>query len=49
MKVDQEDRVSNILREAKLFLSIFDDLVSNLSEKDIKLYRNKIEKETRLS
>lgn len=45
IKVDQKDKVKTMLKEAKQFVSIFDELVSNLSEKDIKLYRDKIEKE----
>ena len=44
MKVDQEIKVKSMLQEAKTFVSNFDGLVSNLSEKDINLYREKISK-----
>ena len=42
MKVDQENKIKIMLQEAKSFVSEFDELVSNLSEKEINLYRNKI-------
>ena len=42
MKVDQEDKIKAMLTEAKNFISHFDELVSNLSEKEIKEYRDKI-------
>jgi len=42
MKVDQEDKVKRMLIEAQNFISDFDDLVSNLSDKEIKKYRDKI-------
>jgi len=42
MKVDQEDKVKEMLKEAKEFISDFDEEVSNLSDKDVKEYRNKI-------
>ena len=42
MKVGQEDKVKFMLTEAQNFISEFDDLVSNLSEKEIKEYRNKV-------
>ncbi len=45
MKVDQEIKVRMMLQEAKTFVSDFDELVSNLSEEDITLYREKISKE----
>ena len=41
MKVDQEDKVKEMLKEAKEFISDFDEEVSNLSDKDVKEYRNK--------
>ena len=42
MKIDQEDKVKGMFIEAQNFISNFDELVSNLSEKEIKEYRNKI-------
>jgi len=42
MKVDKEDEVYKMLQEAKIFISMFDNLVSNLGEKDISRYRDKI-------
>ena len=39
MKVDQEDAVAHMLREGKSFVSIFDEIVSNVSEEEIKGYR----------
>ena len=39
MKVDQEDKIKEMLSDAKLFVSQFDELVSNLTEKEIKDYR----------
>lgn len=45
MKVDQESKVRAMLQEAKIFVSDFDEFVSNLSDKEIIEYRNKISKE----
>ena len=42
MKVDQEIKVKVMLTEAQNFISNFDELVSNLSEKEIKKYRERI-------
>lgn len=39
MKVDQEDKIKEMLKDAKLFVSQFDEFVSNLTEKEIKDYR----------
>ena len=39
MKTDKEDKVKVMLRQAKIFVSFFDDLVSNLSDSEIKNYR----------
>ena len=44
MKVDQEDKVKIMITEAQNFISEFDELVSNLSDKEIKEYRDKISK-----
>ncbi|MGE0792961.1 MAG: HEPN domain-containing protein [Candidatus Woesearchaeota archaeon] len=40
MKVDQEKNVEIMLNEAKDFISEFDELVSNITEDDVKKYRN---------
>jgi len=40
MKVDQENKVKVMLRDAQEFISYFDELVPNLSEKEIIEYRN---------
>ena len=45
MKVDQEIKVRVMLQEAKVFVSNFDEVVSNLSEKDITLHRERISKQ----
>ena len=42
MKVDQEDKVKEMHKEEKELISDFDEEVSNLSDKDVKEYRNKI-------
>jgi len=42
MKVGQENKVKAMIIEAQNFISDFDEIVSNLSEKEIKEYRNKI-------
>jgi hypothetical protein len=39
MKIDQEPKVKIMLQEAKRFVSYFDEVVSNLSESEIKEYR----------
>ncbi len=44
MKVDQEDKIEEMLKGAKLFVSQFDELISNLSENEIKSYRGIISK-----
>jgi|SRR3989338_11068005 len=44
MKVDQENKVKAMLIEAQNFISNFDELVSNLSESEIKEYRDRISK-----
>jgi len=45
MKVDQESKIRRMLQEAKTFISGFDELVSILSDGEIKKYREKISKE----
>jgi len=42
MKVDQENKVKIMLTEAQNFVSTFDELISSLSNKEIKEYRDKI-------
>ena len=42
MKVDQENKIILMLKEAQNFISGFDEFVSNLSEKEIKEYRKAI-------
>lgn len=42
MKVGQEDKIRTMLQEAKTFVSNFDEIVSNLSEEDIKTHRGKL-------
>lgn len=44
MKTDKEDKVREMLKEAKLFISQFDELVSNIDEKDIAGYRETLMK-----
>ncbi|MBS3080837.1 HEPN domain-containing protein [Candidatus Pacearchaeota archaeon] len=44
MKTDQEDKIKEMLKDAKLFVVDFDNLVSNLSEKEIKEYREIVSK-----
>ena len=42
MKVDQETKIRAMLQEAKMFVSNFDEIISNLTEADIKKHRNNI-------
>ena len=42
IKVDQEIKIKAMLQEAKMFVADFDEVVSNLSEEDIKQYRENI-------
>ena len=44
IKVDQENKIKTMLQEAKMLVSSFDEITSNLSEEEIKLYRKKIVK-----
>ncbi|MGD9275642.1 MAG: HEPN domain-containing protein [Candidatus Pacearchaeota archaeon] len=43
MKVGQEPKIKIMLKEAQDFISMFDELISNLSEKEIKNYRKKLD------
>ncbi len=42
IKVEQENKIKTMLQEAKSFIADFDNIISNLSEADIKKYREKI-------
>ena len=42
MKVDQEQKIELMLQEAKIFVSYFDELISNVSNKSVTGYRNKL-------
>ena len=44
MKVDQELKIKSMLQEAKIFVSNFDGIASNLTESEIKKYREIISK-----
>ena len=44
MKVDKEEQVRKMLTEAKISVSMFDEIVSNLTEKEIESYRNIMKK-----
>ena len=40
MKVGKEDDVKKMLQDAKIFVSIFDEIVANLSETEVNNYRS---------
>ena len=42
MKVGKEKGVEKMLQEAKIWFSVFDEIVSNIDEKEINYYRNMI-------
>src|SRR3989338_9212689 len=42
MRVGREEDVGEMLKEAKMFVSMFDEIVSNLNEKEIDSYRNEL-------
>ena len=44
MRVDKEQDVERMLQEAKLFFTLFDEIVSNLHETEIKAYRESLKK-----
>lgn len=44
MKVDQENKIKEMLQEAKIFVSMFDELVSKLTENEISAYRQTVSK-----
>ena len=43
MKIDKKEQINQMLQEAKIFISIFDQLVSNTNEKEINSYRTHLE------
>jgi len=43
LKFDKKDEISEMLSEAKLFVSYFDELVSNIKGEEIESYRYKLE------
>ncbi len=45
MKVGQEEKVTSMLQEAKIFISNFNEIVSNITETEINSYRQKLIKE----
>ena len=44
MKTDKEGQVREMLKQAKVFVAMFDELISGLNEEDINFYRNKLSK-----
>ena len=44
MKAGRQKDVEKMLQEAKIFISVFDNIVSNLNKIDIDYYRNKLKK-----
>lgn len=44
MKVGKEQEVAKMLQEAKMFVAMFDDTVSSLSQEDASSYRNKLKR-----
>lgn len=44
MKVGREEQIKQMLQEAKIFVAMFDELISNISEKEIANYRKVINK-----
>lgn len=47
MKIGKQEQVETMLKEAKEFVSIFDEIVSNINEEEIKSYRDKIKEVTK--
>ncbi len=39
MRLDKDEQVGRMLQEAKLFVAMFDEVVSNLSETEISAHR----------
>ena len=42
MKIEKENEVAKMLKEAKIFVAIFNELVLNLSQEEVNSYRNGI-------
>ncbi len=45
MKTDQEPKIKVMIQEAKRFVSMFDEIISNLSKKEINEYRTLIQED----
>ena len=43
MRVGKQEEVDQMLKEAKIFVATFDDLVSTISEKEVNKYRERLE------
>lgn len=48
MKIGKEKEVKQMLQEAKIFVSVFDELVSNLNEEEINSYRGILKKHAKI-
>lgn len=44
MKVGKEEQVKQMLQESKIFVSMFDELISNIGEEEIGSYRSSLNK-----
>jgi hypothetical protein len=44
MRVGKEEQINQMLREAKTLVSVFDEIVSSINEKEINSYRATIKK-----
>jgi uncharacterized protein (UPF0332 family) len=44
IKIDQENKIKSMLQEARIFVSDFDEIISNLTENEVKSYRKLISK-----
>lgn len=44
MRTGKEEEVSQMLQEAKLFVSMFDEIVSNINEEETIAYRNNVKR-----
>ena len=42
MRIGKRDEIEKMLKEAKIFVNDFDEFVSNLTNQNIKDYRDKI-------
>ena len=43
LKIGQEDKIKIMLQEAKIFVSEFSDIISNLTKEEIAFYRKKLD------